>query len=504
MLAAAAMALPLAACSGIELRDPPPVPTQAATFATSEIVAAAESVRAAGAPALLVEVRSAGEVWRSAFGVTSLADSTQPDPLAAVRIASVTKSMIGTILMELVDEGRLDLDAPISGYLPELRLGREVVEAEDGELALAAGRRPGEAPPEPAVPAPAEPGHIPGGAEAGDDLAVEASGLAILNPADRITPRMLAQHETGLPEYVETFPLEDLGTILGILGGDYTQDALLARTAGQPWTSQPGGGFAYSNTNYLVLSMLIEELTGSTVEDAVRERIVERGALEATSLPRDTALPEGAAEGYVVVEGLSINVARQSASLWSGAGGVVSTVGDVNSFYRGLMQGAYVTPGSLGEQLRLNSSGYGIGIMGRADPCPAGAPIVAPTRWPDADSAGGGMARPFPTWSGGPGAPATSGPATTAPSPDAAQSPTASPTPAPTPTPTAVQIGEPGMTYGHLGSGLGYRILSFSSPDGLRQATVAWTASPVDYGADPRLELAYGVVDAALAATCGA
>ena len=62
----------------------------------------------------------------------------------------------------------------------------------------------------------------------------------------------------------------------------------------------------------------------------------------------------------------------------------------------------------------------------------------------------------------------------------------------------AETISAVGTTGGHLGSGLGYRILSFSSPDGLRQVTVSWTASPIDYGADPRLEPAQQVVDAAV------
>lgn len=498
----------LAGCSASELRDPPPVPTEAATFATGEVAAAAQAVLDAGAPAVLVEVRNGDEVWRAALGVTKITGGTRPDPLASVRIASVTKSMLGTILLQLVDEGRLDLDAPLSEVLPGFRLGREAVRT-DGALSLAPTRTAGAPEPTPSTPAPVEPTTLPPELRAGDDVAVDAAGAAILNPADSLTPRMLAQHVSGLPEYVSTFPLESLDTVAGVLAGDYSLDDLLDRIAGQPWTSAPGGAFVYTNTNYIVLSMLVERLTGKPLAEVMQERIFDRGALTASSLPTGIELPADAAHGYFTVGGLQIDVGVQSASLWAGAGGVVSTVGDVNSFYRALMQGTYLTPGALAAQLDLNDSGYGIGIMGRGDPCTAQAPVVVPTEWPDPDAAASpsssASSSTSPGVSASPSASGSADPSAVAP-PGASGSPSPGRTAgsSPSPTPTTIEIGRPGMAYGHLGSGLGYRIASFSSPDGLRQATIAWTASPVDYGADPRLEPAYRTIDAALAATCPA
>lgn len=407
----------LAACSGGSpgAGTPPPVPTQEATFDTTGIEAAMQATLDAGAPAVLIEVRNGDEVWRDALGTGAIVDGGAVDPLAPVRVASVTKSMMGVVLMQLVDEGDLDLDAPIEQVLP-----------------------------------------------------------GVVPETEPVTVRQLADHTSGMPDYIETFPIEDPAELSAMLSGEYTPQELIGRVADTPWLSAPGTEFHYSNTNYLVLTLLIEELTGRPLPDVLRDRIVEPGDLESTSLPLDTDMPEGAAHGYFTMSGVYIDVTAQSGSLWWGAGGVVSTVGDIDTFYRGLFQGTYLPDESVSEMIDLNADGYGLGIQGHVDPCPAPDPV--PTVPPIASE------EPEPTASDGPtgsGEPTSS-------------TPTATPTP----------LGEPGMTYGHLGSGLGYRILSFSSPDGERQVTVSWTASPLDYAADPRLTPAWSVLDAALLATC--
>ncbi|GGA66124.1 hypothetical protein GCM10011490_15960 [Pseudoclavibacter endophyticus] len=513
----------LAACSSrpAPLEDPPPVPTEEATFDTAAIEAGMDAMLAAGAPAVLVEVRDGDEVWRHALGVISVTGNERPDPLAAVRIASVTKSMIGVILLQLVAEGRLDLDEPIAEYLPDLTLGREVVEL--GEVDDGAGGQgdaavpdatgasgpdltlePSPVPTGPDWTAPAPdpdasvPDEVPPGAVEGSDVAFDADGAPILDPTTIVTPRMLAQHTAGVPDYIGTFPLTDFAELPSTLGGDYDLDELIGRVAAEPWPSRPGGAFNYSNTNYLVLSLLIEQITGDPIERVIQERIAEGGGLEATSLPGDATLPEGGAHGYFELEGVYIDVSTQSASLWSGAGGIVSTVGDVNSFYRGLMQGAYVHADELRTALELNQAGYGIGVQGHADPCPPGDPVFAtppgPTNDDDADAGDAALDAVGPD---GEGAQVGGGDS-------AGEDPTPSATPGDAGPAVSQfpQIGEPGMTYGHLGSGLGYRILSMSSPDGMRQVTLSWTASPVDYGGDPRLGPAWETIDAALTATC--
>lgn len=56
--------------------------------------------------------------------------------------------------------------------------------------------------------------------------------------------------------------------------------------------------------------------------------------------------------------------------------------------------------------------------------------------------------------------------------------------------------------YGYLGSGLGYRALAMSSPDGVRQVTVLWAVSEIDRNDFERVHIAYAIANAALARDC--
>lgn len=418
MLVALSTLLAACASGGDGIGTPPPVPTREASFDTTAIEEAMTATLDAGAPAVLVEVRDGDEVWRSARGTSAVVGGAVADPLAAVRVASVTKSMMGVLLMQLVEDGDLDLDTRIERYLP-----------------------------------------------------------GVVDPAQPVTVRQLANHTSGMPDYIDTFPLDDPTAVSAMLTAEYTPQELIERVADVPWLSDPGTEFHYSNTNYLVLTLLIEELTGESLPDVLAERVAGPGALESTSLPLDTSMPEGAAHGYFTTNGIYVDVTEQSGSLWWGAGGVVSTVGDINTFYRGLFQGTYLPDEAVSELIDLGPVGYGLGIQGHVDPCPAPEPTATPVETTSDPVAPTDEA----TADGG-----ATGDAAGSPSPSASSTP----------------LGVPGMTYGHLGSGLGYRILSFSSPDGERQVTVSWTASPPDYGDDPRLAPAWAVVDAALTATC--
>lgn len=469
---------------------PPPVPTGAPTFATSSISAEMEAIRRDGAPAVLVEVRRGDEVWRASRGSRQNSTTEPADPLSAVRIASVTKSMVGTILMQFVAERKIKLDAPISTYLPNLRLGGVPDAASAGATA----------PPTPTVPAATDQqgqagaSSTPVGAPSidVDDVRTEQGGV-IPHPEKAVTVRMLAQHESGIPDYVNTFDLHNLSEVSRSLHSSHALEDLIGRVRGVPWKFAPGTRYDYSNTNYLILSRMLERASGKSIEELIRERIVDRLKLEATSLPTDEHLPPGAAHGYFTTDNIYLDVTAQNATLWSGAGGVVSTAGDVNSFYRGLMQGSLLKREQLATMLTLSRDGYGIGVQGHRDPCGEAAKDVkagAATGGDGAGSGGNGAGS-----GAGQGVPTHDTPGQRAPGQAHASS---------EPKPAGNEVGQPGMLYGHIGSGLGYRIMSFSSADGMRQATVAWTVSSTDYFNDPRLTDATKLIDAAFTATCGA
>ena len=531
---AGALAATVAGCAGGAQPGPtalPLRPTATADFATDELVGILDELIAAGAPAAVIEVREGEEAWSHSVGVESIASELPARADQTFRIASLTKPMLAAIVLQLVDEGRVGLDDPVAAHLP-------------GPLD--------------AAPAP-------------------------------VTVRMLLDHTSGIPEYVDVLT-NGAQEITSALATARTDAQLLELATARPWSFEPGARFEYSNSNYIALTMLVEQVTGLGLAELVQERIAEPLGLSRTRLPDDERLGPSHLDGYWVEGSLRVNVTLQQASLWSGAGGIESNAADVNTFLRALMQGVVVPPELLGEMLALGPEGYGLGVQGRVDACApgdavrlpvAGGPVPeagGPNAGDGADASGaseaeGGGADSEGADSGGAnsggansgGGAADSGEEDAAPTDPGAGAPDlvgpyddladdeagagdagdasgadgagdgdgdgagADPgdgasddgdgpgaSDGSTPSPitgsgalatdaagaVTVQIGEPGLVYGHLGSGLGYRSIALVSADGVRQVTIAWTASPTDYGADPRIDIAYRLADAALSVRC--
>lgn len=432
-----ALVVMLTACGGGQRPEPTSIPlrpTATAAFPTGDIEKLMTQLLDAGAPAVIVEVRDGAESWSHAVGVAAVNTQAPATPDLAVRVASLTKPMVAAIVLQLVDEGRLSLDEDATTLIP-------------GQLA----------------------------------------------PPGPVTIRELLNHTSGAPDYVDALSLSDPITIPALLTTPVSNAELMAKARTLTWTSAPGSGFTYSNTNYVALSMIIEQVTGRSLGEELQTRIAEPLGLAHTLIPEGTSMPDPHADGYVSLDsGLAIDVTAQQSSLWSGAGGVVSTVDDVTTFMRALLRGQVVAPALLGEMLRLGDDGYGLGIQAREDRCERSEPATL------ALAPAGPTASP----SGSPSAIATDEDRAAVPSlvdPDATAT---SGSVMQQNGQEVVQIGDRGYVYGHLGSGLGYRALTMSSPDGLRQVTISWTASPTDYSADPRLALVYQLMDAALMATC--
>jgi D-alanyl-D-alanine carboxypeptidase len=132
-------------------------------------------------------------------------------PNTHVRGASITKTFVAATILQLVAEGKVDLDAPIETYLP--------------------GRIRGE----------------------GID-------------ADAITVRQLLRHQSGLPEYFD----RDTPVPAGAVTADQLLDAALTR----PAQFAPGSALTYTNTNYVIAGLIIEKLTGQPAADEITKRII--------------------------------------------------------------------------------------------------------------------------------------------------------------------------------------------------------------------------------------
>ena len=192
-----------------------------------------------------------------------------------------------------------------------------------------------------------------------------------------ITIRQLLNHTSGLDDFagdlVEFFEPYRRDPAYRFELGHREQLELVME---KPRLFAPGEGWSYHGSNYLVLGLIVEEVTGMTLRDALRQYILAPLALDQTDLvegplrgdcargylPADNPLLPGESEPVDVTE---LDLA--SSFTWAG-GGVVSTAGEVATMLRALLGGKVLPDGLRTEMLRAVDSDweetdrYGLGI----------------------------------------------------------------------------------------------------------------------------------------------
>jgi D-alanyl-D-alanine carboxypeptidase len=184
-----------------------------------------------------------------------------------VRIGSVTKAFVTTLLLRLAQEGKLGLDQTIDRYVPG----------------------------------------IPGG--------------------DVITLRELANMTSGL---ADTFANQEF-TLEYLTGEKFTPRRLVELGTALPTLFPPGKGWSYSNTNTVLLGIVIQKVTGEPLASALKSRVFEPLGLAGSSLPSFDPLPKPFAAGYTEqsVSGRFAESTYNTPTATWAAGGMVSTVPDL-------------------------------------------------------------------------------------------------------------------------------------------------------------------------------
>ncbi|MET9489675.1 serine hydrolase domain-containing protein [Nocardia sp. NPDC006630] len=290
----------------------------------AEVQRALDAAVAAGTPGVQVVVTEHGNEWSATSGLGDIATGASFPAAARVRIGSNTKAFAATVMMQLVAAGTVDLDAPIERYLPGV---------------------------------------------------VQGDGI----DGNRITVRNLMQHTSGLPEYLELPELD--GDYEAMLKQHFDSAALVhSALSTMPAHFPPGEKAEYSNTNYLIVGMLVERLTGKPFADEITRRIIEPLGLKATYIPApgEIELRDPHPRGYEIVDGQRADLTRLETSWAGSAGAMVSTGSEVNRFFTALLSGKLLQPAQLAEMQRdpkplTNRDGidYGLGLARLAVPCGA-------------------------------------------------------------------------------------------------------------------------------------
>ncbi len=237
-------------------------------------------------------------VWSGAAGMADVETGEAMRLDSKFGIGSITKTFISVVVLQLVEEGVLSLDDTLPEVLPEETAAR-------------------------------------------------------FPDSDRITVRMLLNHTSGIAEWVSQTTHEavaaDPSTIWDI-------ETVLDLAAAQAPTFPPGEGYMYSNTDYTLLGMIIEQATGQSWREQVRSRILEPLGLEDTAVrdPGDTAMPAGHAHGYADVGSGVVEVTYADPSMAGAAGGnaIVSTAADLAQFLEAVLAGVlFQDPATLAEMM---------------------------------------------------------------------------------------------------------------------------------------------------------
>ncbi len=235
-------------------------------------------------PGVVLLVSNPAGTWVEARGLADLSQNTPIKTSDHFRIASTSKMFVSVVVQQLAEEGRLTLDDPMSRYLD---------------------------------------------AEISDQI---ANGEAM-------TIRQLLNMTSGIFNYTESDDFYDavyddpqhVWTAAETVRYAYNEDAYFA----------PGEGYYYSNTNYNLLQLIIENVTQSTLGEQVDARIFQPLGMKNSFVESGTQLGAKLVHGYGDDDGDGSldDVTLMNDGVGLGDGGVITTADDLALFMRGLFQG---------------------------------------------------------------------------------------------------------------------------------------------------------------------
>lgn len=223
------------------------------------------------------------------------------------KIASITKLFTSVLILQLQEQGRIDLNRTIGTYLP--------------------------------------------------DYAGEGS--------DKVTIDQLLRHTSGIDNIDKVKTAKDaIDNGLPVYQKPYTSDELLSRFCSGPLVNIPGKVFDYNNADYIVLGKIIERVYGDTYEGVLTKRILQPLKLMNTGMLHQSDVVAGLADTYFFREDLKrlANDLPVYPENWYAAGGMYSTANDLLKFSDALFSGRLLRRETLALMLKPGLDDYGYGV----------------------------------------------------------------------------------------------------------------------------------------------
>jgi D-alanyl-D-alanine carboxypeptidase len=268
---------------------PPGVPAGAGAAGglTAEQTAAIDTIAATvierkATPSVAIGVAKNGRlVFAKAYGYRNLDDRVPADADTLYGIGSNTKQFTAAAIMMLRDQGKLDVDAPVSRYLPGIPHG------------------------------------------------------------DEVKVRNLLTHTGGYAEYTELPDIDLLGA------RPATNEEIIDSVAARPLGFEPGTKWQYSNTGYVILSRIVERLSGMSYGDFLRTNIFAPLGMTRTRIGDETVVETDRATGYTrFAMGEQEHEEHLDYSWFSGAGAIESTLADLEKWDNAIDRGTLLSASS--------------------------------------------------------------------------------------------------------------------------------------------------------------
>jgi len=269
-------------------------------------------------PGLSLAVYSEKEGWwASAQGYASLEDKTSMHNCHLQYLQSISKTYMAVEILQLKEQGKIALDAPITKYLP-------------------------------------------------------VTYSRYIKDAEKVTVRMLLNHTSGIPEYNENPGF--LSEVIEHPLRNFSATDCLKAIADQDPIFAPGSKYKYINTNYLLLALIGDAITGDHAE-YIRENIFKPLGLNNSYYGNNHTYLKGLnlPQSYwdVFNNGIPVNITnfqQMTVVCSKGDDGIVCTTTDAIKFLKGLMEGKLLKPESMKEMFDFvkdekGNKRYGMGVI---------------------------------------------------------------------------------------------------------------------------------------------
>jgi D-alanyl-D-alanine carboxypeptidase len=229
--------------------------------------------------------------WVQAAGLANTQANQPTSVNDKFKIGSITKTFTATVILQLVDQGKLSLSTPISQWVP----------------------------------------NVPN--------------------AGTITVGQLLNMTSGI--YNEGAPGSALAQQVAANPGQVFTPQQIVGLAVSQGPAGPVGTYSYSDTGYQILAIIAQAVTGQPIQNLITNQILKPLNLSNTSYPTSSAVPSPSTSGYFIARNQVVPAPQPDPSALGAAGAMISTVGDLQTWAKALATGSLLKPQT--QQLRLQT-----------------------------------------------------------------------------------------------------------------------------------------------------